>query len=213
MFITLEGIEGAGKTTQIENIVALLKSRGYETVTTREPGGTAIGAQIRAILLDPASRDLDAGAELLLYLADRVQHLGQVIKPHLAAGRVVVCDRFFDATLAYQGYGRGLDIEAIKTLHRLVCSDLQPDLTLLLDLEPDQGLARAWRQVRRGTRTSEETRFEQEQVAFHRKVRQGYLELARQAPERFRIIDASRAAGSVAGAIQETVARYIAESC
>jgi dTMP kinase len=118
MFITLEGIEGAGKTSQVRNIVAMLQARGYECVTTREPGGTPIGAQIRGVLLDPANSGLDARAELLLYVADRVQHIQTLIKPRLTAGSAVLCDRFFDATLVYQGYARGLDKGLIRNLHR-----------------------------------------------------------------------------------------------
>ena len=209
MFITLEGIEGAGKSSQLENIVAFFKIRGYECVTTREPGGTDIGARIRGILLDPANRDLDAGAELLLYVADRVQHIRTVIAPHLAQGHVVLCDRYFDATLVYQGYARGLDMRLIRDLHRLVCSDLIPDLTLLFDLEPKVGLERAWRQINNGGRTGGESRFEQEKLAFHEKVRNGYLELASNEPGRFRIIDAARSERRVAQAIEDALASYL----
>ena len=202
MFITLEGVEGSGKSTQIENIVAFLQVRGYECVTSREPGGTDIGAQIREVLLDPRNTDLDAAAELLLYTADRVQHIRSVIFPHLAAGRVVVCDRFFDATMVYQGYARGLDKKMIRSLHRLVCDDLQPDLTLLFDLEPHLGLQRAWRQINSGGRTQAETRFEQEKLAFHQAVRDGYLDIARREPGRFRIIDADQSPQAVARSIE-----------
>jgi dTMP kinase len=192
MFITLEGIEGAGKTSQMDHIVALMTARGIECATTREPGGTAIGAQIRKVLLNPKNHDLDANAELMLYVADRVQHIKTVIEPHLKAGRAVLCDRFFDATLVYQGYARGLDKELIRNLHLLVCGDLKPDLTLLFDLDPQTGLARAWRQIDNGARTKQESRFEKEELEFHEKVRQGYLDLARIEPQRFRIIDAEQ---------------------
>jgi dTMP kinase len=209
MFITLEGIEGAGKSSQLQNIVAFFKTRGYECVTTREPGGTAIGTQIRGILLDPANRDLDARAELLLYVADRIQHIKTVIEPHQGDRRVVLCDRFFDATLVYQGYARGLDIRLIRDLHRLVCDDLMPDLTLLFDLEPKVGLARAWRQIDNGGRTNLESRFELEKLAFHCRVRDGYLELARNDPRRFRIIDASQSQSVVAEAIARVLEVYL----
>ena len=205
MFITLEGIEGAGKTTQLSNIVAFVESKGRECVTTREPGGTSVGEQIRAILLDPSNHDLDVGAELLLYIADRIQHLRTVIQPHLAANRVVLCDRFFDATLVYQGYARGLELETIRSLHRLTCDDFQPNVTLLFDLEPKVGLSRAWRQIRNRDRSSRETRFEQEKIEFHRKVRAGYLDLARSAPERFRIIDAGQEEHQVGCAVQKAL--------
>ncbi|MGB5985995.1 MAG: dTMP kinase [Desulfobacterales bacterium] len=190
MFISLEGIEGSGKTTQIKRMVDYLESRGRPCMATREPGGTAIGRQIRAILLDPRNGALDAHAELLLYVADRVQHLGQTILPQLEAGRVVVCDRYFDATLVYQGHGRGLDRSLIESLHRLICANRNPDLTFLLDLEPEVGLARAWCQIRGGGRVDDETRFEQETLAFHQRIREGYLELASRQPQRFRIVNA-----------------------
>ncbi len=209
MFITLEGIEGAGKSSQLKNIVAFFKARGYECVTTREPGGTTIGAGIRGILLDPANRELDAHAELLLYVADRVQHIRTVIEPHLADQRVVICDRYFDATLVYQGYARGLDKGLILDLHRLVCNGLTPDLTLLFDLEPGVGLDRAWRQINNGGRIDMESRFELEKLAFHEKVRDGYLALARNEPRRFRIIDAARDEIRVAQAIQAVLAAYL----
>ncbi|MBI5895452.1 MAG: dTMP kinase [Desulfobacterales bacterium] len=211
MFITLEGIEGAGKTTQMPNIVAFIEARGYECATTREPGGTAVGVQIRKVLLDPSNRDMDAGTELLLYVADRVQHIRTVIQPHLMAGRVVVCDRFFDATLVYQGYARGLDKELIRGLHRLVCDDLRPDATLLFDLAPAVGLARAWREIDSGGRTSQETRFENETLAFHQKVRDGYLDLARRDPQRYRLIDAHGDAQQVSRAVQEVLTMLLPE--
>jgi dTMP kinase len=208
MFITLEGIEGAGKTSQMDNIVAFMENRGYECATTREPGGTRIGSQIRGVLLNPENDDLDPDAELLLYVADRVQHIKTVIAPHLAAGRVVICDRFFDATLVYQGYARGLDQNLIRNLHRWVCRDLTPDLTLLFDLEPQAGLARAWRQLNSGGRTDHESRFEKEKRVFHEKVRSGYLELAQAEPGRFRVIDARQAPEQVLGAIQDVLMDY-----
>lgn len=207
MFITLEGIEGSGKTTQIDNIVAFIQARGHACVTTREPGGSSIGLQIRRILLDPANGDLDPGAELMLYVADRIQHLRTVIYPQLAAGKVVLCDRFFDATLVYQGYARGYDVGAIRTLHRLTCDDIQPDLTLLLDLPPQQGLDRAWERIH--DNVDQDTRFEEEKLTFHQKVRDGYLDLARQAPERFRLIDASKTPDQVAREIEAVLAPWL----
>jgi dTMP kinase len=211
MFITLEGVEGAGKTSQIKNIVAFLEGRGYECVTSREPGGTVIGTQIRRILLDPENTAMHAGTELLLYVADRVQHIRTFIQPHLAAGRVVLCDRFFDATLVYQGFARGLDMDMIRSLHRLVCDDLQPDLTLLFDLAPESGLARAFRDIDSGGRTGQETRFEHEQLVFHRKVRDGYLELAQREPDRFRIIDAEKDVETVARAVIGVLTCFLME--
>jgi len=197
MFITFEGIEGSGKTTQLKQIAGFLRKCGHDCVITREPGGTRIGEKIRAILLDPASRGMDPTTELLLYLADRVQHVKELLEPSLAAGKTVLCDRYFDATVVYQGYARGLDIERIKQLHRLLPPNLQPDITFLLDLPVEAGLARAWAQIDNGNRTGRETRFEKEALAFHEKVRAGYLALARREPERFRIIDAGRNAAEV----------------
>jgi dTMP kinase len=192
MFITFEGIEGSGKTTQIKRVYDYFKAQGRDVVMTREPGGTDIGEKIRAILLDPESKGLDPLAELLLYFADRAQHLNEKIRNCLAAGKSVLCDRFYDATLAYQGYARGLNIQLIERLHGLVFDNFKPDLTFLLDLSPQMGLDRAWHQINSGARAGKEARFETEALAFHTSVRQGYLELARREPQRFEIIDASQ---------------------
>ena len=192
MFITFEGIEGSGKTTQIKRVYEYFKEHGHDVAMTREPGGTDIGEKIRAILLDPESKGLDPMAELLLYLADRAQHLNKEILKYLSAGKSVLCDRYFDATLAYQGYARGLNIQLIENLHELIFNDYKPDLTFLLDLPPQLGLDRAWRQINSGARTGKETRFEAEALKFHESVRKGYLELARREPQRFEIIDASQ---------------------
>lgn len=191
MFITLEGIEGSGKTTQLRHMVDFLKNKGHDCVITREPGGTEIGKKIRAVLLDPDNSDLDPLAELLLYAADRIQHIQAKIMPSLRQGKMVLCDRFSDATTVYQGFARGLDLELINRLHEIVLGDLKPDITILFDLPPEVGLKRAWKQINSGDRTDMETRFEKEAVEFHEKVRTGYLALAQLEPERFRVIDAS----------------------
>ncbi len=191
MFITLEGIEGSGKTTQVSNIVKFLNENGHDCVTTREPGGTEIGRQIRAILLNPENKNLDPLAELLLYAADRSQHLKSIIKPELSAGKTVICDRFFDATTVYQGFARGLDMKVIEQLHRIVLDSIKPDLTLLFDLPVEVGLNRALHCLDNGSRAIQECRFEKETLAFHEKVRSGYLTLAKQEPDRFQIIQAS----------------------
>ncbi|MBW1813746.1 MAG: dTMP kinase [Deltaproteobacteria bacterium] len=191
MFITLEGIEGSGKTTQIRHIAEYIKSKGQDCVITREPGGTGIGKKIRTILLDSNSKGLDPSAELLLYVADRVQHVNEVIRPALSLGKIVLCDRYFDATVAYQGFARGIDMDLITMLHKRIVENLRPDITILLDLPAETGLKRAWEQINNGARTSAETRFEEEKITFHENVRAGYLELARMDPERFRIIDAA----------------------
>ena len=192
MFISFEGIEGSGKTTQIQGVRSYLRHKGHDVVVTREPGGSKIGRQIRSILLDSKNKGLNSLAELLLYMADRAQHLAEIVKPHLSSGKIIICDRYYDATIAYQGYAMGLDIDLISRLHGLAFADYKPDITLLLDLPPETGLGRAWRQIENGQRTETETRFEEEALDFHRRVRAGYLALAKLEPRRFRIIDAAK---------------------
>ena len=212
MFITLEGIEGSGKTTQIRRLVEFLEDKGVDCVTTRQPGGTQIGENIRSILLDPANSALEPLAELLLYMADRAQHINELIRPALKNGKTVVCDRYFDATMVYQGFARGLSIELIGKLHQLLFDDLKPDVTLLLDLSPQVGLERAWQQLNNGQRSGDESRFEAETVAFHEKVRAGYLELARIEPERIRIIDAAQTPNHVFAAMRKIVSSFLKRS-
>ena len=212
MFITLEGIEGSGKTTQIGRLVAFLEDRGIECVTTRQPGGTLIGENIRSILLDPANSALAPMTELLLYMADRSQHIDELIRPCLQAGKTVICDRYYDATVVYQGFARGLNIELIQQLHQILFDDLKPDVTLLLDLAPQVGLERAWQQLNNGQRSGLESRFEAETVAFHEKVRAGYLELARLEPGRFRIVDAAQSQDQVFTAICKIVSSILEQS-
>lgn len=190
LFISFEGIEGSGKTTQISMLSDHLLARGRFVRLTREPGGTLIGDRVRKILLDPANAALDPRAELLLYAAGRAQHLAELIRPALGEGMIVLCDRFSDATIAYQGFGRGLDKDLIGNLDRLVTGGMRPDLTVLLDIDASTGLARArGRNSRHGLQ--EEARFENERLPFHERVRRGYLELAKQEPGRFRVVDAS----------------------
>lgn len=186
-FITIEGGEGAGKSTIMRRVAAWLDERGHRVVSTREPGGTELAEKLRAILLDRNTVGLAGQAELLLMFAARAQHLAELIRPALERGETVLCDRFTDATWAYQGGGRGLPREDIATLERLVHGDLQPDLTLLLDLSVEQGLQRA---SRRGAAD----RFEKESAEFLGRVREAYLERAAAAPQRFVRVDA---AGSV----------------
>ena len=206
MFISFEGIEGSGKSTQIKRAKEFLEKRGVACRLTREPGGTDVGRRIRAILLDPRNVNLDPLAELLLYMADRAQHLKQVVKVALDDRRTVLCDRYFDATVAYQGFARGLDMEMITLLHLQAFNNLKPDLTLLLDLEPKNGLDRAWRAIEGGGREAAETRFEEEKIAFHEKVREGYLSLAQQEPARFVVINAEGDESAVWDQIRMTLA-------
>jgi dTMP kinase len=187
-FITFEGIEGSGKTTQIGLLHEALRRRGLDVLLTREPGGTPTGDRIRALLLDSASV-MSAPTELLLYAAARAEHLETLIRPALAAGRTVLCDRFTDATYAYQGYGRGLPLELIDAIHALPPLAMTPDRTVLFDLEPMEALRRARR--RDSTKVVDESRFEREAAAFHERVRRGYLELARRSPARFVVVDGS----------------------
>lgn len=184
-FITMEGGEGAGKSTQMERIASWLEKRGQSVVQTREPGGTELAELVRDILLDKRHDALSSQAELLLVFAARAQHLAEVIRPALERGDTVLCDRFTDATWAYQGGGRGLAAEDIAVLEQLVHGDLQPDLTLLLDLPVEQGMGRA-------ARRSESDRFESESAEFFGRVRQAYLDRAAAHPGRYAIIDASR---------------------
>jgi dTMP kinase len=209
MFITLEGIEGSGKTTQIDTIVNYLQKQGRPCITTREPGGTGIGRQIRTILLDPKNSDLDPLAELLLYAADRAQHLESVIKPQLTSGKTVICDRFFDATTVYQGIARGLDMRVICKLHEIVLGSVRPDLTLLFDLPVEIGLQRAWDSLDSGSRSAQESRFEKESLAFHEKIRNGYLALAEQEPDRFRVINAANEKSQVREDIKAVLHHYL----
>jgi thymidylate kinase (EC 2.7.4.9) len=201
VFITLEGGEGVGKTTQQALLVERLRQEGYACLCTREPGGTALGKTLRELLLhgDPFS----PLAELLLYAADRAEHVSKVIAPALAAGQVVVCDRFTDSTLAYQGYGRGLDLEKIRQLNHLATGGLQPHLTLWLDLPPEVGLARS--RQRRVAITGSCDKLEQEHLEFHRRVYQGFQALAAAEPQRIVRISAQGSPAEVAARLWSVV--------
>ncbi|MEJ2566342.1 MAG: dTMP kinase [Gammaproteobacteria bacterium] len=198
-FITLEGGEGVGKSSNLEFIRRHLERVGKSVVVTREPGGTALGEQIRALLLDHRHDGMSADTELLLMFAARAEHLAQVIRPALAAGKWILCDRFTDATYAYQGGGRGIVETRITELETWVQGDLRPDLTLLLDAPVAVGLARA------GRRVEAADRFEREQAAFFERVRRTYQQLAGRFPERYRVIDA----GQELAAVQEQLRREL----
>lgn len=189
-FITFEGTEGTGKTTQIERLANRLRQAGIEVVVTREPGGTELGRALRDLLLRPADEPMSALAELLLYVTDRAQHLAEVVEPALARGAVVLCDRYKEATLAYQGYGRRLGVERVHELHRHPPLDRVPHRTLVLELDPAEALARANRRNEEQDLAVSEGRFEQETLDFHRRVLEGYRALAAAEPERIRIVDA-----------------------
>jgi dTMP kinase len=209
MFITFEGIEGSGKTTQIKLLVSALQAKGYDCLLTREPGATEIGKKIRAILLDSNHTAMLPITELLLYEADRAQHIREVIEPALAGNRVVVSDRFFDATTVYQGYARGYDLKVIERMHRMVVGQLKPELTIILDLPVDSGLKRAWQRIRNLSSRLSEDRFEKEDLVFHEKVRQGYLTLAGLEPQRFQVIDASGELETVHKEVAEVVLKKL----
>jgi len=199
MFISLEGVEGCGKSTQAKSLAEYVAKLGYSVVLTHEPGGTPIAEQIREMLLEPRHTDMTNITELLLYLASRAQHVGQLIRPALAEGKVVICERFSDATFAYQGYARGLDLNPLEQVNRMATGGLEPDLTLLLDMEVEDGLSRK----RGGGYTLD--RLESESVDFHNKVREGYLTIARRWPQRVKVIDAEGSIEDVHLRIRECV--------
>lgn len=207
-FITFEGIEGSGKTTQIRLLAEQLQQNNQQVLLTREPGGCQIADQIRGILLHPDNTAMVSRTELLLYAAARAQHIEEVVRPALTAGKVVLCDRFTDATLAYQGDGRGLERSLIIQLNQLAAGDCRPDLTLLFDLPVEIGLGRA-RQREADLQDSSEGRFEREQLDFHQRIRDGYLTLAAAEPQRFRVIDASRSREQMTKEITDIIAPFL----
>jgi dTMP kinase len=206
-FITFEGMDGCGKTTQLRILAKALRQSGQTVVETVEPGGTEIGQQIRRILLNPANTAIFPRTELLLYFSSRAQNVEQVIRPALAGGATVLCDRFTDSTLVYQGCGRGLDVDVVLDLDRIACQGLKPDLTVLIDIDLETSLMRARRRNRHTD--SSESRIDEESHAFHERVRRGYLALARQEPERFAVIDGRAPIEDVAAAVQEAVGVHV----
>lgn len=203
LFITFEGGEGSGKTRQLKALLAHLRSAGRDVVETRDPGGTPIGKQIRGLLLDREHGGMAPAAELLLYEASRAQLVHEVIRPALLRGRIVLCDRFTDSTVAYQGYGRGLDLTLIARLNALAAEGLRPDLTFLLDLDPAVGLARAAQRVTE--RQERHDRIEEEVLAFHQRVRGGYRIIAAAESGRVVVLDASRGMVEIEGRIRRRV--------
>lgn len=184
LFITFEGVEGSGKSTQIDLLVEFLSEKGYEVVSTREPGGTAIGDKIRKIVLNPDFTEMDFKAEALLYAANRAQHVAEVIAPALAQGKIIISDRYTDSSLAYQSFGRGLDQKKVENISEWATGGLEPDLTILLDIPADKGLKRTSRSLA--------DRIEQENIDFHDRVSKGFLKLAKKFPKRFKVIDATK---------------------
>jgi dTMP kinase len=191
-FITFEGLDGCGKSTQSERLAASLRAKGLPVVVTREPGGTATGEKIRHLLLDTRTSNLTPMAELALMFASRIQHIEEIIKPALASGHIVLCDRFTDSSEAYQGGGRKIGSKPVLELHRVLCGDLKPDLTILMDSDVGASVERARRrnQARSKAETSDENRFEQESRAFFSRVHAAYMEIAKREPERVFVVDA-----------------------
>lgn len=210
-FVTLEGIDGSGKSTILSRLGQALSERRYPIVVTREPGGTSIGRAVRAVLLDVESAGMSYVCEAFLYAADRAQHVAEVIRPALEAGRLVLCDRFTDSTLVYQGDGRGLDRAWLEELCETASGGLVPDKTLLLDLSVEEGLKRLGRRRAARDEDRREARFDEETVAFHRRVYDGYMSLAKAEPERFVIIDASPSVEEVVQACIEALAPELAQ--
>jgi dTMP kinase len=211
VFITFEGIDGCGKTTQIERLVKRLRAEGYEVEETVEPGGTPVGRQIRRILLDFRNQELSPRTELLLYFASRAQNVDQRIRPALEHGRIVVSDRYTDSTLVYQGIARGLGEDVVARLHEIACGDVHPDLTICLDISLETSLERARARNRELTGDrAVETRMDEQSTEFYRSVREGYRELAGREPARFRIVDGGGDVNEVAAAVWTTVADKLA---
>ena len=214
-FITFEGLDGCGKSTQMERLVKVLQQEGIEVVTTREPGGTPIGDRIRAVVLDSRTRGLAPLAELALMFASRAQQIHENILPALERGTWILCDRFTDSSEAYQGAGRGLGSEAVLTLHRVLCGDLQPDLTILMDSDVSASVTRARRrnQQQKGTQSQgDENRFETESRAFFTRVHDKYLEIAAREPHRVALIDARPVADITHTRIVQTVRERLLET-
>jgi len=208
LFITFEGPEGSGKSTQARRIAAMLRAAGHDVLESAEPGGTPIGTQIRRVLLDAKNQELCPTAELLLMFAARAQNVDQWILPALSAGRVVISDRFTDSTLVYQGAARGLGSELVYEVDRIACRGLVPDLTVLVDIDVETGLARAHRRSQKSEDV--ETRIEQHSVDFHRRVREAYLHLAEEEPRRVKVVDGSQSESAVTAQIWAEVEPLLA---
>jgi len=216
-FITFEGLDGTGKSTQMRKLAAVVRAAGHKVVETREPGGTPTGEKIRKVLLDSGTAGLSPLAEMALMFASRAQHIAEVIEPALAQGSIVLCDRFTDSTEAYQGSGRRLGSEAVRELHRVLCGNLQPDLTILLDSDAAASVSRARRRNKRNSKAasrghsghSDENRFEQETRAFFTRVHEGYLAIAAREHGRVAVVDARGTPAQTHQRIVEIVRRKL----
>jgi dTMP kinase len=208
VFITFEGLDGCGKTTQLALLAGKLEEKGYSVVRAQEPGGTRVGREIRKILLDGASADLRPLPELLLYFASRAQNVEEVILPALEAGRIVLADRFTDASMAYQGYGRGLGPEVVSALDKIACRNLVPDVTFLIDIDAETSVRRAL--GRNAAAAADESRMEREDLDFHRRVREGYLAISKKEPERVVVIDGCRGTQEIAAEIWSIAGKFLA---
>ncbi len=203
IFISLEGPDGSGKSTQIRYIVEYLESRGYETVLTREPGGTSIGEKIRDVILDRENSEMDPMTETMLYAASRAQHVAQVIRPALEQGKVVICDRFVDSSIAYQGFGRDLG-DCVAYINEYAIMGCVPDITFLMKLPPEEGIGRIG--------SGEKDRLESEKISFHQKVYEGYEYLVKTYPARIRGIDASGSIGEIRAEIEKQLEKLIEDN-
>lgn len=208
LFITFEGGDGSGKSTQMHRLADRLRAAGYEVIETAEPGGTAIGRQIRAILLDSANQELSATTELLLYFASRAQNVDECIRPSLQRGAIVLSDRFTDSTIAYQGAARGLGRDVVMTIHRIACREVNPDLTITIDIDVETSLQRAHAR-NRTLSGADEKRIDEESAEFHRRVREAYRELAHLEPDRIRMIDGNADEATVAERVWDAVREHV----
>lgn len=209
VFITFEGIEGSGKTSQMAMLGEFLRGKGLRVESTREPGGTRISDAIRNLLLSPQCREMADLTELFLYEASRAQHVHELIRPVLEAGAILLCDRFSDSTLAYQGYGREMDRDLVARLNHVASGGLCPDLTILLDCPVEVGLRRSWERLHREGNAEAESRFEEEELAFHERVRAGFLAIAMENPERVKKVDGTARAEAVQEEIRKIVLAHV----
>jgi dTMP kinase len=210
-FISFEGGDGSGKTTHLRLLESYLLSKGHLCLCTREPGGTPLGKMIRRVLLEAGEEEIFSPTELFLYLADRAQHVREVVQPALEGGKLVLCDRFTDSTLAYQGYGRGVDLKILRHLNQLASGGISPDLTLLLDCPVEVGLSRTANRVFGQGSKEREDRFEREQLDFHERVRRGFLELACAEPSRIHVLDAARPVEEIQQKIRDLIDERLAK--